>query len=351
LNIEIERLSAMIPPLCIWYEANQKLLPWREDRSPYHVWLSEIMLQQTRIEAVIPYYQRFLAELPTVEALASVSDERLMKLWQGLGYYSRARNLKIAAIRIVEDHNGILPDSAEALRKLPGIGDYTAGAIASIAYHKPEPAVDGNVLRVVMRLMACDDDIMLPATKRTVATALRAVYPDGRNASLLTEGLMELGETVCIPNGEPHCDHCPVRDFCKGYESGYPSAYPTRIVKTKRRIEKRTALLLRFGDRYAIVKRPSTGLLASMWEYPNHEGMMTAEEVIEHLSSQGIKVKAITPCGDAKHIFSHVEWHMTGYAVECETMSADYRYVPPAEMAEEYAIPTAFRAYTDKILL
>ena len=351
MNIETERLSAMIPPLCIWYEANQKPLPWREDCSPYHVWLSEIMLQQTRIEAVIPYYQRFLAELPNVEALASVSDERLMKLWQGLGYYSRARNLKKAAICIVEDHHGILPDSAEALRKLPGIGDYTAGAIASIAYHKPEPAVDGNVLRVIMRLMACDDDIMLPATKKAVTAALRTVYPEGKNASLLTEGLMELGETVCIPNGQPHCEHCPVRDFCKGYESGNPSAYPTRNVKTGRRIENRTVLLLRVEDRYAIAKRPSKGLLASMWEFPNHEGKLTADEVTALLSSQGIKVKAITPCGDAKHIFSHVEWHMTGYTVQCENMSPDYLYATPDEIAAQYAIPTAFRLYSDKILL
>jgi len=350
LNMEIERLSAMIPPLCIWYEANQKPLPWREDRSPYHVWLSEIMLQQTRIEAVIPYYQRFLAVLPTVEALATVSDERLMKLWQGLGYYSRARNLKKAAIRIVEDHNGILPDSAEALRKLPGIGDYTAGAIASIAYHKPEPAVDGNVLRVIMRLMACDEDIMLPATKRVVTAALRSVYPEGKNASLLTEGLMELGETICIPNGEPHCNACPVRDFCKGYEEGNPAAYPTRNVKTNRRIEKRTVLLLRLENRYAVAKRPDKGLLASMWEFPNHEGSLTAEEVTALLTSQGIKVNTITPCGDAKHVFSHVEWHMTGYTVECETMNTDYRYVTPEDLAEQYAIPTAFRAYTDKIL-
>jgi len=349
LNIETERLSAIIPPLCIWYEANQKPLPWREDRSPYHVWLSEIMLQQTRIEAVIPYYQRFLAELPTVEALASVSDERLMKLWQGLGYYSRARNLKKAAIRIVEEHNGILPDDAEALRTLPGIGDYTAGAIASIAYQKPEPAVDGNVLRVIMRLMACDDDIMLPATKKAVTAALRNVYPEGKNASLLTEGLMELGETICMPNGEPLCDNCPIRNFCKGHENGNPTDYPTRNVKTARRIEKRTVLLLRFEDRYAIVKRPSKGLLASMWGFPNYGGELTIEEVNVLLTSQGISIQDITPCGDAKHIFSHVEWHMTGYTVECNTMCPHFVYATPDEIAEYYAIPTAFRAYTAKL--
>lgn len=349
MNHDTQRLSAMIPPLCIWYEANRKPLPWRNDPTPYHVWLSEIMLQQTRIEAVIPYYQRFLSELPTVFDLATVSDEKLMKLWQGLGYYSRARNLKKAAIRIATEHDGRLPDSAEALKQLPGIGDYTAGAIASIAYHKPEPAVDGNVLRVTMRLLACSDDIMLPATKREVTALLREVYPDGKHAALLTEGLMELGETVCIPNGEPHCEACPVRELCRAYENGNPSEFPTRNARTSRRTEERTVLLLKHDGRYAIVKRPPSGLLASLWEYPNREGTLSEEGVTSLLTAWGLEPKAVTSCGTAKHVFSHVEWHMTGYEVLCDATSPSFVYATLEEIAERYAIPTAFRAYTKKL--
>ena len=349
MNLDPQRLSAIIPPLCIWYEANQKPLPWREDNSPYHIWLSEIMLQQTRIEAVIPYYQRFTRELPTIEALASVDDDRLMKLWQGLGYYSRARNLKKAAIQLISEYHGKLPDSADALRKLPGIGDYTAGAIASIAFQKPEPAVDGNVLRVIMRLCACSDDIMLPQTKRDVISALRSVYPSGRNASLLTEGLMELGETVCIPNGEPHCDACPLREMCLGYESGNPSAYPIRNVKRGRRIEERTVLVFTYQDRYALAKRSAKGLLASMWEFPNVIGRLSENEVKTLLGDWQIPHADIMPCGDAKHIFSHVEWHLTGYRIICTAAHHDYVYATAREIMDKYAIPTAFRAFMTQI--
>lgn len=349
MNNEKERLSAMIPPLCIWYEANRKSLPWREQPTPYHVWLSEIMLQQTRIEAVIPYYHRFLTELPSIEALAHVSDDRLMKLWQGLGYYSRARNLKKAAGILMNEYNGHLPDTAEALRKLPGIGEYTAGAIASIAFHKPEPAVDGNVLRVIMRLTACTDDILRPATKRSVIEKLRSVYPSGTNAALLTEGLMELGETICIPNGEPRCEKCPIRDYCQGFEKGNPADYPTRMAKKERRIEKKTILLLEYGKQYAIVKRPETGLLASMWEFPNQEGKLTVENVKELLVSWGLSADRISPCGNTKHIFSHVEWHMTGYWIQSQDRHPDFCYATLDEIAEQYALPTAFRFYMSRL--
>ena len=206
-----ERLRACVAPLLSWYRGARRELPWRAEPTPYRVWVSEIMLQQTRIEAVIPYYERFMAELPDVAALAAVPEERLLKLWEGLGYYSRARNLKKAAERVTAEHGGALPADAAALRKLPGIGDYTAGAIASIAFGLPEPAVDGNVLRVVMRLTACGDDVLEQRTRRRVAGELRAVYPSGGEAGLLTEALMELGETLCLPNGEPRCESCPLR--------------------------------------------------------------------------------------------------------------------------------------------
>ena len=181
-----KRLSQAVPALVEWYAAHKISMPWREDPTPYHVWISEIMLQQTRIEAAIPYYYRFLEALPDIPSLAAVEDDKLLKLWQGLGYYSRARNLKKAAVEILDRYDGRLPADAKALRGLPGIGDYTAGAIASIAYGLPEPAVDGNVLRVVMRLTACDDDILAPSTRKRVAEMLRAVYPSGADAAALT---------------------------------------------------------------------------------------------------------------------------------------------------------------------
>ena len=198
-----ELLPEAIARLLAWYSASRRLLPWRQDPTPYHTWIAEIMLQQTRIEAVIPYYERFLRELPDVSALAAVSEDRLLKLWEGLGYYSRARNLKKAALLLMERYDGELPASAVELRKLPGIGDYTAGSIASISFGLPEPAVDGNVLRVMTRVLACGDDIAAPATRRAVTELLRAHYPSGDSAALLTEGIMELGETVCLPNGIP----------------------------------------------------------------------------------------------------------------------------------------------------
>ena len=209
-----QRLSDAVSLILDWYSLSRRPLPWRQDPTPYHTWIAEIMLQQTRIEAVIPYYERFLRELPDVPALAAVSEDRLLKLWEGLGYYSRARNLKKAAMLLMEHYGGALPASAAELRKLPGIGDYTAGSISSISFGLPEPAVDGNVLRVMTRLFACADDIAAPATKRAVTELLRAHYPTGEAAALLTEGIMELGETVCLPNGAPFCDRCPLRGLC-----------------------------------------------------------------------------------------------------------------------------------------
>ena len=222
-------LAAALPRIADWDAAVRRDLPWRRSPTPYHVWISEIMLQQTRIEAVIPYYERFLAELPDVAALASVDDDRLMKLWEGLGYYSRARNLKKAAQQVIERFGGALPATAEELRSLPGIGEYTAGAIASLAFHKPEPAVDGNVLRVLSRLLASKDDVMSPAVRKSVTADLRSIYPSGEQAALVTEGLMELGETLCIPNGEPLCDACPAAALCRARAAGDPTQYPVRI--------------------------------------------------------------------------------------------------------------------------
>lgn len=342
-------LGQAVPLLCDWYREHRRLLPWRVDPMPYHIWISEIMLQQTRIEAVIPYYHRFLSALPDVRSLSEVDDDVLMKLWQGLGYYSRARNLKKAAILLMDNYGGEFPQDAKTLRSLPGIGAYTAGAIASIAFHKPEPAVDGNVLRVVMRLLADDRDIMVDKTRKAVTEDLRSVYPSGEDAALLTEGIMELGETVCIPNGVPLCGSCPLRGICLAAGEGDPERYPTRTVKTKRRIEDRTVLLLVHDGRYALRKRSEKGLLAGMWELPSFDGFCTMAELRQKLEALGLPSVAITPCGNSTHVFSHVEWHMQGYRVTLDESVDGYEWVDKTALQEKYALPTAFRFYYKQI--
>ena len=324
-----------------WYAASRRVLPWRESPTPYHVWISEIMLQQTRIEAVIPYYSRFLAELPDVKALAACDENRLLKLWEGLGYYSRARNLQKAAKQIMTDFGGELPRKAEELKKLPGIGDYTAGAIASIAYGEPEPAVDGNVLRVLSRLLAFDDDIMEQKTRRRVTEALRAVYPSGEGAALLTEGIMELGETVCIPSGEAKCSLCPLRDLCRAQKAGTVDRYPVKAAPKPRRIEERTVLLLRCGERWAIRRRAGKGLLAGLWEFPNEPGALGADEASALIPG----ALHCAPCGEATHIFTHVEWHMHGWLIDCDGELPDCVWVTAAELGEVYPLPIAFRFF------
>ena len=338
-------LRHMINPLLAWHRANRRPLPWRKDKNPYRIWLSEIMLQQTRIEAVIPYYHRFLSELPTVEALASVSDEKLMKLWEGLGYYSRARNLKKAAISVITEYGGALPRDFGSLRDLAGIGDYTAGAIASIAYGLPEPAVDGNVLRVIMRLTGREDDIALAATKKKVTEELRAVYPSGEEAGLLTEGLMELGEQICLPNGVPKCEDCPWKDFCVANRDGRQQELPQKSPKKSRRSEDYTVLLLIHNGRLALRKRPEEGLLRGMWELPSLAGHQSCAEIRSFLEEKGLAPRSVVAREKATHIFTHVEWHMIGMIAECDIPSEDYFWFDKEALEQDVALPTAFRVY------
>ena len=346
---EEERIQNCISRILAWYPAVRRPLPWRGDPTPYAVWISEIMLQQTRIEAVIPYYARFLSELPDVRALAEVGEDRLLKLWEGLGYYSRARNLQKAARKIITDFDGELPRTAAELRTLPGIGDYTAGAVASIAYGEPEPAVDGNVLRVLARVLACAEDVQLPQTRRRMAELLRAAYPAGEAAGLLTEGLMELGETVCVPNGEARCADCPLSELCLARQRGEVERYPVRTPPRPRRIEERTVLLLRAGARWAVRQREETGLLARMWEFPNRDGALTAAEAAEAVRALGGDVLSVEACGEARHVFTHVEWHMTGFLLTLAEECGDFSWKSADEIRAECSIPTAFRHYLKQI--
>ena len=339
-----------VPLVTRWYEACARPLPWRGTGDPYRVWLSEIMLQQTRIEAVIPYYARFLDVCPTVEALAAVDDDVLMKLWEGLGYYSRARNLKRAARMIVDEYGGAIPPDPALLRRLPGIGEYTCGAVSSIAFGLPEPAVDGNVLRVLTRLAACPDDVTLPATKKAAADALREIYPLGPDAARLTEGLMELGETVCLPNGEPRCSDCPVRELCRAAREGTADRYPVRAPKKERRVERLTVLLLRSGGKYALRRRPADGLLGGMWEFPHVPGSLPPDEAARAVRAlcPGIETGVPVPLGEAKHVFTHVEWRMTGYRIDF-TGPCPYAAASPDEIRGVYAVPTAFRRWKNAL--
>ncbi len=341
----------IIPPLLYWYAGSARDLPWRTEPTPYHVWISEIMLQQTRVEAVRGYYERFLSALPTPTALAGVDDEVLNKLWQGLGYYSRARNLKKAAVHIVESYGGELPQTYAELRALPGVGAYTAGAIASIAYGLPEPAVDGNVLRVITRLTCDDSDILKQKTKDAVTDALRAVYPSGADAAALTQALMELGATVCVPNGAPHCDGCPIADQCMAHAAHREQDFPKKSEKRPRTIVEKTVFLLKIGENYILHRRGEKGLLAGLWEFPNTDCRMDAAAAHAWAAEQGFAPldEAPLPLPDSQHIFTHIEWHMKGFLLHVQACPPPYLAAHPEGITKTYCVPSAFRAFLKQI--
>ena len=323
-------------PLLQWYHENARVLPWRSDPTPYHVWVSEIMLQQTRVAAVLDYYRRFMEALPTVADLAAVEEDKLMKLWQGLGYYNRARNLQKAARQVMEEFGGVFPDTYDAIRSLSGVGDYTAGAISSIAFGIPVPAVDGNVLRVVARITGDDGDILRPDTKARMGAALKAVLPVDAPGDF-NQALMELGATVCLPNGAPLCEQCPARAFCTALATERIGELPVKTAKKARRVEERTVFLIFHSGKVALRRRPKRGLLAGLWEYPNE------------LSPAPCPVEAAGledgPVG--KHIFTHIEWRMTAQIVQAasEALPEGWVWAGREALAQDYAVPNAFRAF------
>ena len=350
----MDELRQLPIPLLVWYRENARVLPWRSDPTPYHVWVSEIMLQQTRVAAVLDYYRRFLEAAPDVAPLAALSQDRLMKLWQGLGYYSRARNMQKAAVQIVEDYGGVFPNTYEAIRGLAGVGDYTAGAISSIAFGLPVPAVDGNVLRVISRVLADREDILKQSVKRQMEELLRSVMPEDK-ASEFNQGLMEIGAMVCIPGGQPKCRECPLESVCLAKRQGLTEVIPYKAPKKSRKVEERTVLLIESGQQIAVQKRPDHGLLASLYEFPNYEGTWKKEDVAALLEQeagcQGLAgdIEGIEKAGEAKHIFSHVEWHMTGYRIQMKKIPSVYVAVEKREIFEKYPLPSAFYAYTKLI--
>ena len=317
-------------PLLEWYRDNARTLPWREDPTPYHVWLSEIMLQQTRVAAVLGYYARFLEECPDIQSLAALPEERLMKLWQGLGYYNRARNLQAAARQITEEHGGVFPSDYDSIRALKGVGDYTAGAICSIAFAQPVPAVDGNVLRVAARITGDEGDITTAAMKTRVADALRPIIPLSAPGAF-TQAMMELGATVCLPNGAPLCHRCPAKGFCTAFRENRVDELPVKTKKKARRIEEKTVWLVFYENKVALRQRPSGGLLAGLWEYPDE-------------LPEGFEVENEAFACTAKHIFTHIEWHMTARRADAVTHSLPDGWVwaDRHELNHRYAVPSAF---------
>ncbi len=340
-------LEQLVEPLLTWYEANKRSLPWREDPTPYRVWVSEVMLQQTRVETVKPYFTRFLSALPDIPALAACPEDQLLKLWEGLGYYRRVRNMQAAARVIVAEYGGHLPADPDALRALPGIGPYIAGAISSIAFGLPVPAVDGNVLRVLARVTADESDITRAAVRTETERRLAPIIPRDR-AGAFTQALMELGATVCLPNGEPLCHECPWQDLCEGRRRGIATRLPVKQPPKQRRVEQRTILLLCDGTSIALARRPETGLLAGMYELPGRDGHLTEAEVIREVKAMGLTPQSVTALGPARHVFSHVEWDMIGYRVKIDPLTrdaSDVKFVEIREMKEKYPLPAAFSAY------
>lgn len=364
-------LKQLVEPLQNWFKRNARVLPWRENPTAYYVWISEIMLQQTRVEAVKPYFDRFIKELPDVKSLAECPEDKLLKLWEGLGYYNRVRNLKIAANQIIEKYDGEIPSEYDELLKLKGIGHYTAGAISSIAYGKAVPAVDGNVLRVISRVTADDSDIMRQSVRNHMEECLYKIMNNVQevNPSVFNQALMELGATVCLPNGAPRCEVCPWGDICEARKQNRIAELPVKQKAKKRRIEEKTVLIVKDGEKLALHKRPAKGLLAGLYELPNVEGYLTENEIIDYIKGEGYQPIRIQPICDAKHIFSHVEWHMKGYVVFLqaqgyekdanqvdtnnaeETQHEDWLFVDVEETKEKYAIPSAFAKYTEYLNL
>jgi A/G-specific adenine glycosylase len=383
---KMEESYNFLPPeddLLGWYQENKRDLPWRRDKDPYHIWVSEIMLQQTRVEAVKEYYRRFMDALPTIADLADADEDTYMKLWEGLGYYSRIRNMHKAAGVIVQDYGGAMPRTQAELLKLPGIGAYTASAIASIAFNERTPAVDGNLLRIFSRMTHYKEDIKKPAARRAAESWYLAIMSD-RDPGSFNQALMDLGACICIPKGDPACladpAACPWSRCCKSCQNADPQDYPKTAPKKSRRVEERTVFLIQHGGQIALRKRPAAGLLAGLWEFPNTLGKLNRSQALQYTESLGFSPLKIKKLPAAKHVFSHVEWRMTGWQILADEWRpltgseegtdeqmplAESQNKEPStfpdnssgiiladaeEVREHYSIPSAFQAFKTRIL-
>ena len=352
--VRLSEMELAAEPLIRWYDEGRRILPWREDATPYHVWVSEIMLQQTRVEAVKPYYDRFMKALPDIATLAEAEEEELLKLWEGLGYYNRVRNLKKAAQIVMEKYDGRMPEEYEKQIELPGVGSYTAGAVSSIAYGRRVPAVDGNVLRVLSRLRGDDRDISKSQVRSEIEEELQLTMPKDRPGDF-NQALMELGAMVCVPTGMPHCTKCPWEKICTAHLKGRELEFPYKTPKKPRTIEEKTVLIIRDETKAALNQRPKKGLLAGMYEFPCLDGHLTRRQVITYLKKEGLSVLRIEPLEESRHIFTHKEWHMIGYAVKVDELAkknsqGSMIFAEPDEIKDKYPIPSAYRVYVQNFL-
>ena len=347
--MDFESIKQFQSKLLEWYDGNARVLPWRNNPSPYRVWVSEIMLQQTRVDTVKPYFERFMNAVPTIEELANIPEDELLKLWEGWGYYSRARNLKKAASSIMHYFEGQIPSDIESLQSLPGIGPYTSGAIASIAFGVRAPAIDGNVLRVVARITANNGDITNSSIKKEIEALVQELLPIERIGDF-NQALMELGATICLPSGSPKCVECPVHSICRGFLEGIAGELPVKSKKKDRKVEQKTIFVIDYKGSIAIRQRANKGLLASLWEFPNEEGHLSSEESERKLRAWGITPCDIIPMKTSKHIFTHLEWRMIGYSVIAESIQENNSFIwaTREKIKEQYSIPTAFKAYLEE---
>lgn len=334
-------MERIVEPLLEWYRRNKRDLPWRKDQNPYHVWISEIMLQQTRIEAVKEYYKRFIKRIPNIRALSQIDEDELLKLWEGLGYYSRARNLKKAAMTIEQEYGGIFPEEYDDIKKLSGIGEYTAGAISSICFDKKEVAIDGNVMRVYARVENEDIDVSDLKIKKKIGEKIKKILPS--KPGDFNEGIMELGETICLPNAIPKCEICPLKELCKAHQNHCEIELPRKVKKKEQPEEFYTVFLLLYDGKIAIHKR-STGLLKNMWEFPNLDGLLTQNEALKWIGEDNI-ISSIQEGIENTHIFTHKKWKMKSYVVRLKKKKKEYTWVSFAELTKDYALPTAFMPF------
>jgi len=344
----VTALAKLPAPLLKWYDENRRILPWREQVSPYRTWVSEIMLQQTRVSAVLPYFERFMEAFPSLSDLACAEEETLMRLWQGLGYYSRARNLQKTAQLLTERGEITLPDNYGELCALPGIGEYTAGAILSIAYGQRISAVDGNVLRIVSRITGFEGDVLEGKNRKLLRAWVEEILPEER-CGAFNQALMDLGAAVCLPGGVPLCEQCVARAFCEAYRTDRQRELPVRIKKAEKKEELLTVFVLRREDGTVALRKRGEGLLAGLWEFPNVPGHLTEEEVAAYLEENRLIPHKWIKQLSAKHEFTHIRWKMIGYIIEVMGNSAsNWSWCDEREM-DSRAIPSAFEVYKREV--
>ncbi|MFA5289601.1 MAG: A/G-specific adenine glycosylase [Candidatus Izemoplasmatales bacterium] len=331
-----------------WFDAHKRTLPWRKNTDPYRVLVSEFMLQQTQVKTVIPYYERFINAIPNFHALAMIDEETLHKLWQGLGYYRRAQSLKKLAIEVVNQFNGVLPDNPHSLIQLPGIGPYISGAVASIAFQKPVPAIDGNVRRVISRCFAIEDPS--GSGNSSIHTRIQTLI-DPQRPGDFNQALMEVGALICLPTTSPKCPECPLKDRCQAKLLDRISQYPAKLKRPFPKTIPMTVFLLQRGDRYAIQKRPEGGLLAGLWEFPNIESRLDEAGVMHWAQIHDIEMAQVFHIGRNVHRFTHIVWDMDVYRCQIRMIShlAPYVWATLDEIYRSYALPQAFLKLLDRI--